>query len=85
MPYLLSTIEWPSWSSESKEESPLYQMTCNSEIRNIIICAVERQGQLTIPDGDFTLQAFDKISLTGNRVEIVSFHNSIRPQVKAFS
>ena len=48
---------------------------------NIIICAIERQGQLTIPDGDFTLQAFDKIFMTGNRVEIVNFHNSIRPQV----
>ncbi|MBZ2153055.1 MULTISPECIES: Trk system potassium transporter TrkA [Streptococcus] len=67
-----------------KEESPLCQMTLSQfrkKYGNIIICAIERQGQLTIPDGDFTLQAFDKIFMTGNRVEIVNFHNSIRPQV----
>jgi len=64
-----------------KEESPLCQMTLSQfrkKYGNIIICAIERQGQLTIPDGDFTLQAFDKIFMTGNRVEIVNFHNSIR-------
>ena len=67
-----------------KEESPLCQMTLSQfrkKYGNIIICAIERQGQLTIPDGDFTLQAFDKIFYDGNRVEIVNFHNSIRPQV----
>ena len=50
-----------------KEESPLCQMTLSQfrkKYGNIIICAIERQGQLTIPDGDFTLQAFDKIFMT---------------------
>ena len=37
--------------------------------------------KLTIPDGDFTLQAFDKIFVTGNRVEIVTSTIDVRPQV----
>ena len=34
-----------------------------------------------IPNGDFVLQPQDKIFVTGNRIEIVLFHNNVRPQV----
>lgn len=34
-----------------------------------------------IPDGDFTLQVNDKIFVTGNRLEIMLFHNQVRPRV----
>ena len=48
---------------------------------NVIVCAIERGNELTIPNGDFVLQPQDKIFVTGNRIEIVLFHNNVRPQV----
>ena len=32
-------------------------------------------------NGDFVLQPQDKIFVTGNRIEVVLFHNNVRPQV----
>ncbi|MBR3620672.1 MAG: Trk system potassium transporter TrkA, partial [Clostridia bacterium] len=40
---------------------------------NVIICAVQRSGAVTIPDGNFELQAEDSINITGTRSEISSF------------
>ncbi len=40
---------------------------------NVIICAVQRSGTVTIPDGNFELQAEDSINITGTRSEISSF------------
>ncbi len=40
---------------------------------NVIICAVQRSGSVTIPDGNFELQAEDSINITGTRSEISSF------------
>ena len=48
---------------------------------NVIVCAIERGNELTIPNGDFILQPQDKIFVTGNRIEVVLFHNNVRPQV----
>ena len=48
---------------------------------NVIVCAIERGNELTIPNGDFVLQPQDKIFVTGNRIEVVLFHNNVRPQV----
>ena len=48
---------------------------------NVIICAIERNNELTIPDGDVSIQANDKIYMTGNRSEIMAFHHYIRPRV----
>ncbi len=67
-----------------KPESYLCQMNLSQfrkHFPHVIICAIEREGKLSIPDGDFTLQPSDKIFLTGNRSEIVRFHNKIRPRV----
>lgn len=45
---------------------------------NIVICAIERRGKLIIPDGDATLQTADKIFVTGNRIDMILFHNSVK-------
>lgn len=45
---------------------------------NIVICAIERRGKLIILDGDATLQTADKIFVTGNRIDMILFHNSVK-------
>ncbi|MFX9269062.1 TrkA C-terminal domain-containing protein, partial [Acinetobacter baumannii] len=56
--------------------------TSMSQIRkkfgNIVICAIERDGKLIIPDGDATIQVKDKIFVTGNRIEMILFHNYVK-------
>lgn len=47
---------------------------------NLVICAIERRGKLIIPDGDATLQTGDKIFVTGNRIDMILFHNSMKPK-----
>ena len=67
-----------------KENSPLCQTTISDfrkQYGNVIICAIERNNELTIPDGDVRIQANDKIFMTGNRSEIMAFHHYIRPRV----
>ena len=67
-----------------KENSPLCQTTISDfrkQYGNVIICAIERNNELTIPDGDVSIQANDKIYMTGNRSEIMAFHHYIRPRV----
>ena len=67
-----------------KEDSNLCQMNISQfrkKFGNIIVCAIERKGHLEIPDGDFTLEAGDKFYVTGNRLDIVQFHNMVRPRV----
>lgn len=67
-----------------KENSPLCQTTISDfrkQYGNVIICAIERNNELTIPDGDVSIQANDKIFMTGNRSEIMAFHHYIRPRV----
>lgn len=56
------------------EESSL----CNTTIRsisskhtnNMLICAVERDGQVYIPNGDFVIKAKDRIHITGVHKEL---------------
>ncbi len=43
----------------------------------ILICAVERQGDIYIPDGDFEMQAGDIISIVASHVFIRSFLKNI--------
>ncbi len=43
----------------------------------VLICAVERASEIIIPDGNFQLQIGDKIHITGESPNIVSFLNSI--------
>ena len=67
-----------------KDNSTLCQTTISDfrqKFANVIICAIERNNELTIPDGDFTILPNDKLFVTGNRLEIMLFHNFIRPRV----
>ncbi|MEQ9764106.1 Trk system potassium transporter TrkA [Streptococcus jiangjianxini] len=45
---------------------------------NIVICAVQRQGTILIPDGNDTILPKDRIFVTGSRVEMVLFHNFVK-------
>ena len=47
---------------------------------NILVCTIDRQGDLTIPDGNATMQAGDKIYVTGKRVDMALFHSYIKPK-----
>lgn len=64
--------------------SKLCQMTLSQfrkKFGNIVICAIERQGKLIIPDGDAILKTGDKIFVTGNRVEMILFHNFVKTKI----
>lgn len=45
---------------------------------DILVCAVERDGQVIIPGGDFVLQTGDIISMVGSRQNAVEFFRKIR-------
>lgn len=60
-----------------KDASGLCQMPI-SEFRkkfDVIVCALERNHELIIPGGEMTLQDKDRIFVTGNRVDMMLFHN----------
>ena len=61
-----------------KDSSGLCQMPISDfrkKFGNIIVCAMERDHQLMIPSGDITIQDRDRILVTGNRVDMMLFHN----------
>ena len=61
-----------------KGSSGLCQMPISDfrkKFGNIIVCAMERDHQLMIPSGDVTIQDKDRIFVTGNRVDMMLFHN----------
>ena len=61
-----------------KDSSGLCQMPITDfrkKFGNIIVCAMERDHQLMIPSGDVTIQDKDRIFVTGNRVDMMLFHN----------
>lgn len=43
----------------------------------VLICAVQRNGQVSIPDGDFVLQAGDKAHITAGHNELVRFFTAV--------
>ncbi|MGT2832404.1 Trk system potassium transporter TrkA [Streptococcus halotolerans] len=45
---------------------------------NIVICAIQRQDTILIPDGNDTILPKDRIFVTGSRVEMVLFHNFVK-------
>lgn len=52
------------------------------ELRNrfhaqVLICAVERGGEVSIPKGDFVLQSGDRINIAGPRSELRKFFNAV--------
>ena len=70
-----------------KDSSDLYQMPI-SEFRkkfDVIVCALERNHELIIPDGEMTLHDKDRIFVTGNRVDMMRLHNHFKARtVKSF-
>lgn len=70
-----------------KDSSGLCQMPI-SEFRkkfDVIVCALERNHELIIPDGEMTLQDKDRIFVTGNRVDMMRLHNHFKARtVKSF-
>ena len=61
-----------------KDSSGLCQMPISDfrkKFGNIIVCAMERDHQLMSPSGDVTIQDKDRIFVTGNRVDMMLFHN----------
>lgn len=44
---------------------------------DILICAVQRDGEVMIPKGDFVLRTGDRIHLTASHAEMVKFFKSI--------
>lgn len=66
-----------------KEDSVLADMSLTQfrkKFGNVLVCAVERQDQLFIPNGEFVIQPEDKIFVTGNRIEMVLFHSYLKPR-----
>lgn len=64
--------------STSKSTSGLCQMPISDfrkKFGNVIVCAIERDHQIIIPSGDMTVQDKDRIFVTGNRVDMILFHN----------
>ncbi len=62
-------------------DNPLCDMKI-SDIRKrfkakVIVCAVQRSGEVIIPDGSFELKCEDSINITGSRSEISSFLKQI--------
>ncbi|MFU2222136.1 Trk system potassium transporter TrkA [Streptococcus pluranimalium] len=45
---------------------------------NIVICTVQRQDTILIPDGNDRILPGDRIFVTGSRVEMVLFHNFVK-------
>lgn len=72
-----------------KPDSRLHGMTLielrNRSKANFLICAVQRDGKVFIPSGNFMLQGGDKIGVTANQTEILKFLkelNLIQKQTK---
>ena len=45
--------------------------------QKVLICAIQRSGEIIIPSGDTEIQANDSISITGTRSELTAFMRAI--------
>ncbi|MBJ8326079.1 Trk system potassium transporter TrkA [Streptococcus pacificus] len=67
-----------------KNNSVLSNMTLSQfrkKFQNIVICAIEREDQIIIPDGEVTILNQDKIYVTGNRQEMIAFHDFLKKRI----
>lgn len=55
---------------------PLWAIYKEFQVK-ILVCAVQRGGEVFIPGGDFILRAGDKINLTASHLEIANFFRTI--------
>lgn len=58
------------------------------ELRNryhsqVLVCAVEREGSVCIPKGDFVLRSGDRINIAGSRGELRHFFNAVGKNQKS--
>ncbi|EHJ51926.1 Trk system potassium transporter TrkA [Streptococcus macacae] len=63
------------------DDNKLCNMSLNQfrkKFGNIVICAIERGNEFIIPDGEASIQAGDKILVTGNRIDMLLFHNFVK-------
>ena len=67
--------------SKNSKLSDLTMSHFRKRFGNIVICAIERDGRLLIPNGEATIQEGDTIFVTGNRIEMVLFHNSLKSKM----
>lgn len=57
--------------------------TVSSKFKNrMLICAVSRENEVYIPNGDFKIKAYDKIYITGNHKYLANIVNSFNPDKK---
>ncbi len=67
-------------------DSPLHELPMK-ELRNhfhaqVLICAVERDGSVFIPKGDFVLRSGDRINIAGPRKELRKFFSAVGRNAK---
>ena len=55
---------------------PLWAIYKEFQVK-VLVCAVQREGNVYIPGGDFVLQAGDKINVTAPHLEIANFFRTI--------
>lgn len=63
-------------SFKVKEDSPIDRITVSGlsrKVNNLIICAIERDDKIIVPNGNTKLQSNDKIYVTGDTKAINSF------------
>lgn len=67
-------------SVEISEESSLVNMPLpafRQKYRSILVCVLERNGDVIIPRGDVVLQAGDRIHVTGKTSDLEKFYRSL--------
>ena len=72
----VSLMEFVVKSSSSLCQMPISDF--RKKFGNVIVCAVERDHQLMIPSGDMSIQDKDRIFVTGNRGDMMLFHNHFK-------
>ena len=67
-----------------RKDSNICQMSMadfRKKFGNVIICAIERDHKLMIPSGNMILEDKDRIFATGDRIDMMLFHNYIKSRV----
>ena len=67
-----------------RKDSNICQMSMadfRKKFGNVIICAIERDHKLMIPSGNMILEDKDRIFVTGDRIDMMLFHNYIKSRV----
>ena len=64
---------------------PLKELTArHSDLPKVLYCAVEREGEVVIPGGDFTITPGDRVHVAADMVTITQFFRQIGRSAKPF-